>query len=76
MSELWNHSDEKNDDDEKITITTTAAAARIERTLLLYVEVSETSNNSDDLRMNVALFLKWVTAEEAIAEEETVNLLK
>ncbi len=63
---------------------TTAAAARIERALLLYVKVFETSDDSDDLKvnlsllndLNVALFLKWVTAEEAVVEKETVNLLK
>ncbi len=62
---------------------TTAAAARIERTLLSFVEVSETSDDSDDLRinlsllndLNVVLFLKQVTAEEAVAEE-AVSLLK
>jgi hypothetical protein len=59
---------------------TTAAAARVERALLSYVKVSETS---DDLRvnlnllsdLNVALFLKRVTAEEAVAEE-AVSLLR
>ncbi len=58
-----------------------AAAAKIERTFLSIFEISD---DSDDLRvnlsllndLNVAFFLKWVTAEEAVAEEETVNLLK
>ncbi len=62
---------------------TAAAAARVERALLSFVEVSETSDDSGDLRVNLsllsdlnaALFLKRVTAEEAVAEE-AVNLLK
>jgi hypothetical protein len=86
-SELIDHrsSDERSDDDdEKVTSTTTAAAARIERTLLLDVEVSGTS---DDLRVNLsllnllsglnaALFLERVTVGGAVAGGEAVSLLR
>ncbi len=58
MIDYWNYLKEENDDDddenddEKIIITTIVAVTRIEKALLL---ISETSNDSNDLKVNLSL---------------------